>query len=70
MMVLQYFQRFITIRVGMLILMALKLIILELIMFSSSKTQLTLFRSMSETDNDYDGYDIYTREETLYLTKQ
>jgi hypothetical protein len=38
--------------------------------YSSSKTQLTLFRSMSETDNDYDGYDIYTREETLYLTKQ
>ena len=39
--------------------------------YSASKTNLILSRSMSETDNGYDGtYDILTREETLYLTKQ
>ena len=33
--------------------------------YNSSKTKLTLFRSLSETDNDYDGYDILI-EKKLY----
>ena len=39
--------------------------------YSTSSNHLILSRSMSETDNGYDGtYDILTREETLHLTKQ
>ena len=38
--------------------------------YSVSYSHLILSRSISETDNDYDGYDIFTREETLYLSKQ
>ena len=39
--------------------------------YSTSINHLLLSRSMSETDYAYDGtYDILTREETLYLTKQ
>lgn len=39
--------------------------------YSSLETNLILSRSMSETDYAYDGtYDILTREETLYLSKQ
>lgn len=37
--------------------------------YSASYTNLILARSISETDNYDDGYDIVTREETLYLTK-
>tara|TARA_B100000963_G_C22417567_1_gene576168 strand:+ start:208 stop:684 length:477 start_codon:yes stop_codon:yes gene_type:complete len=38
--------------------------------YSVSKNNLILNRSMDETDWDDDGYEIYTREENLYLTRQ
>ena len=38
--------------------------------YSSTKNHLILVRSMSESSYDYDGHEIYTRQETLYLTKQ